>query len=122
MILWSGEIQHSLTQLVWPVKDCLNFPSEFHILTVLSEEQLIRKSSYLDNASFNTAPEWAFTDLFLPFLNNNINYTVFFHILISRSYPHENTLVACAFSNTSLTGPLCPTNLKGLICGLKLQT
>lgn len=51
-----------------------------------------------------------------------IHYTVFFHILISRSYPHEYTFVAYALNKTSLTGPLCPTNLNGRICGLKLHT
>jgi len=79
---------------VCPVKDCLNFPSGFHILTVLSDEQLIRKSSYRERSSFRIAPEWAFTALFLPFLNKDKNYTVFFHILMSRSSPHENTFVA----------------------------
>ena len=70
IILWSGEIVHSRTQLVCPMNDCLNFPSGFHILTVLSEEQLIKKSSSLDRAILRTAPEWAFTDLCLPLLSN----------------------------------------------------
>lgn len=67
-IRWSGEILHYLTQLVWPMNDCLNFPSGDHILTVLSEEQLTKKSSYFDNDILSMVPEWALTDLFLPFL------------------------------------------------------
>ena len=67
-ILWSGEILHYLTQFVWPTNDCLNFPYEVHILIVLSEEQLIKKSYYFDKESFNMEPEWALTALFLPFL------------------------------------------------------
>lgn len=43
--LSSKEIWHYLTQLVCPTKDCLNLPSRSHILMVLSEEQLMRKSS-----------------------------------------------------------------------------
>ena len=42
---WSKDTWHSLTQLVCPTKDCLNLPSRSHILMVLSEEQLMRKSS-----------------------------------------------------------------------------
>lgn len=68
-ILWSGDILHYRTQFVWPIKDCLNFPSGFHIFMVLSEEQLTKKSSYLDKDSFNIDPEWAFTALFFPFLH-----------------------------------------------------
>lgn len=48
---------HYLTQLVWPVNDFLNLPSVPHIFIVLSEEQLTKKSSYLDNDSLRIDPE-----------------------------------------------------------------
>lgn len=56
-IRWSGEMLHYLTQLVWPINDCLNFPSGVHILTVLSEEQLTKKSYSLDNDNLSMVPE-----------------------------------------------------------------
>lgn len=49
-------------------------------------------------------------------------YTEFFQIRIYRSSPHEITFEESALKRTSLTCPLCPTNLKGRICGLKFQT
>lgn len=49
-------------------------------------------------------------------------YTEFFQILIYRSSAHEITLLESALKSTSLTWPLCPTNLKGRIWGLKFQT
>lgn len=82
---------------------------------VLSEEQLIKKSSYFDKDSFSIVPECAFIDLFFPF-------TVFFQIRIYLSSPQEYTLVESELNNTSLTGPLWPINLNGRIWGLKLQT
>jgi hypothetical protein len=42
--------------------------------------------------------------------------------LIYRSSPQEMILLESALKRTSLTGPLCPINLKGLICGLKFHT
>ena len=66
--LSSKEIWHYRTQLVCPTKDCLNFPSRSHILMVLSEEQLMRKSSWWERLSLRTGPECAFTDLCLPLL------------------------------------------------------
>lgn len=56
-IRWSGEMLHYLTQLVCPINDCLNFPSGVHILMVLSEEQLTKKSSYFDRDNFSIVPE-----------------------------------------------------------------
>jgi len=53
----SSEIWHSRTQLVCPTKDCLNLPSISHIFMVLSEEQLIKKSSSWDRLSLSTGPE-----------------------------------------------------------------
>ena len=70
IILWSGEMLHYRTQLVWPRNDLMNFPSGDHILTVLSEEQLIMKSSSLEREILRTGPEWALMALFLPFLYN----------------------------------------------------
>jgi hypothetical protein len=62
-------------------------------------------------------------DCFIFTISKLLNYyTVFFQILIYRSYPHEYTFVASLLNNTSLTAPLWPTNLKGRICGLKLHT
>jgi hypothetical protein len=55
--LSSKEIWHYLTQLVWPTKLCLNLQSMSHILIVLSEEQLIKKSSWRERLSFKTGPE-----------------------------------------------------------------
>jgi len=66
--LSSKEIWHYLTQFVCPTKLCLNLQSKSHILIVLSEEQLIKKSSCLERLSFKTGPEWAFTVLHLPLL------------------------------------------------------
>ena len=93
----------------------MNFPSIPHIFIVLSDEHDTKKSSWCESEIFSTGPEWAFTVLFLPF-------TEFFQILISLSSPHEITLVESALNNTSLTAPLCPVNLNGLIWGLKFQT
>lgn len=55
-----------------PTKLCLNRPSRSHILMVLSEEQLMRKSSCLDKLSLRTGPEWALTALCLPLLDYDI--------------------------------------------------
>ena len=55
--LSSKEIWHSLTQLVCPTKLCLNLQSKSHILIVLSEEQLIKKSSCRERLSLRTGPE-----------------------------------------------------------------
>lgn len=49
-------------------------------------------------------------------------YTEFFQILIYLSSPQEMTLVESALKSTSFTCPLCPTNLKGRIWGLKFHT
>lgn len=83
----SNETWHYLTQLVCPTKDCLNFPSRSHILIVLSDEQLIRKSYWWERLSFKTGPECAFIALCFPLLYydmGTLNFSKFWFICLLR--------------------------------------
>ena len=128
-IIWTAQqkplVKRNLTltnPICMPYETLFEFSFQIPHLNSLIWRTAHQKIFLLGKTQLEYRPRVSFDSLVFSITELSHKYTEFFQILISLSSPQDMTFVESALKRTSFTCPLCPTNLKGLIWGLKFHT